>query len=114
MVTGNGKPLVWPTTVSYASANGTAVAGFDYLATSGTLSFPANAASGTLRYVPVTILDNRIPEPSETFTLHLSGPVNAQLGTAPVQTVTILDFDHLLFSDGFESGDTSRWTRTVP
>ncbi len=43
-------------TVNYATSNGTAVAGTDYTATSGTLTIPAGATSGT---VTVTLLGGR-------------------------------------------------------
>ncbi len=56
-------------TVDYATANGTATAGVDYAATSGTLSFAANQVSQT---VTVTINDDATPELDETVFLNLS------------------------------------------
>ena len=49
-------------------AGGTAVAGEDYLATSGTLVIPANQTSAT---IPVTILGDDLDEIEETFFLNL-------------------------------------------
>ena len=40
-------PTRWPSRVNYATANGTAVAGSDYTATSGTLTFAAGVTSQT-------------------------------------------------------------------
>ena len=42
-----------PVTVNYATADGTATAGSDYMATSGTLTFAAGSTTGTIS-VPVT------------------------------------------------------------
>lgn len=58
-------------TVSYATSNGTASAGDDYSATSGTLTFQANETSKT---VLVSVLDDNHEEGNETLTLTLSNP----------------------------------------
>ncbi|MBK6998543.1 MAG: M10 family metallopeptidase C-terminal domain-containing protein [Rhodoferax sp.] len=77
-------------TVNYATANGTATAGSDYTATSGTLSF---AAGETSRTITVPVLGDKTAESSETFTLALSSPSGATLGSAASATTTILDND---------------------
>ena len=61
-------------TVDYTTVDGTAVAGSDYTATSGTLTF---AAGETRKTVPVPVLDDDIDEGSETLTLRLSNPQGA-------------------------------------
>ncbi|UBF23864.1 hypothetical protein K9N68_19135 [Kovacikia minuta CCNUW1] len=66
-------------TVSYATANGTAVAGSDYTATNGQLSFNAGETSKT---ISVPILGNTVVEPNETFFVNLSSPANATLSDA--------------------------------
>ena len=53
-------------TVDYATADGTAEAGADYTATSGTLTF---AAGETVKTVSVPVLDDAVDEGEETFTL---------------------------------------------
>ena len=63
-------------TVDYATADGTATAGSDYTATSGTLSF---AAGETQKSVSVPVLDDAHDEGSETLTLTLSNPSGAYL-----------------------------------
>ena len=63
-------------TVDYATADGTATAGSDYTATSGTLSF---AAGETHKSVSVPVLDDAHDEGSETLTLTLSNPSGAYL-----------------------------------
>ena len=63
-------------TVDYASADGTAVAGEDYTATSGTLTFAACEREKT---VAVPILDDEHDEGRETFTLVLSNAKGAHI-----------------------------------
>jgi hypothetical protein len=61
--------------VGYATANGTATAAdADYVAASGTVSF---APGETTRPVSVTVNGDTKNEANETFTVNLSGPVNA-------------------------------------
>ena len=57
--------------VNFATANGTATAGSDYVATSGTLSFGAGEAS---KVVSVTINGDTVAEANETLFLNLSSP----------------------------------------
>ena len=79
-------------TVDYATADGagvwagtgTATAGVDYTATSGTLSF---AAGETSKSVSVPILDDVIDEGSEYFLLRFSNPQGATLEDREVEGV---------------------------
>jgi hypothetical protein len=75
--------------VGFATSNGSAVAGPDYVAQSGTLSFPAGQISKT---VDVQIVGDATVEPDETFFLVLSNPVNATLGVSS-STATIQNDD---------------------
>ena len=61
-------------TVDYTTTNGSASAGADYAASSGTLSF---APGETVKTVVVPITDDGADEPAETFTLGLSGAIGA-------------------------------------
>ena len=63
-------------TVDYATSDGTATAGEDYTAASGTLSF---AAGETLKTVSVSVLDDSHDDDGETLTLTLSNPSGAHL-----------------------------------
>ena len=77
-------------TVNYATTNGTATAGNDYTAASGTLSF---AAWETEKVLQVPIIGDETDEPDETLTISLSdaaGGAEIQRGTA---TGSILDDD---------------------
>lgn len=82
-------PAPFDITVDYTTADGSAVAGTDYLATSGTLLIEAGQQSGT---ISVDILGNTVPEPDRDFHVLLSSAVNAQIdvGTA---VGTIVDDD---------------------
>ena len=78
-------------TVDYATSNGSAVAGEDYTATSGTLTFAAGETSKT---VSVPILDDSIDEGEETMTLTLSNAGGATIADGAA-TGTIANSDHI-------------------
>jgi hypothetical protein len=82
VVRSGGAPLV----VSYATADGTALAGEDYTAVSGTLFF---AAGETAKTVTIPITDDGLGGFNETFQLDLSGPF-VEGGSL---TVTILSIE---------------------
>jgi hypothetical protein len=63
-------------TVNYATANGTATAGSDYNATSGTLTF---APGVTTQTITVQVRGDTTPEANETFAVNLSGASNATI-----------------------------------
>ena len=76
-------------TVDYATSDGTAKAGEDYVATSGTLTFAPGQMSQTFT---VTIVSDAVAEQNETVNLMLSNPVHADLGTPHhTATLTIVD-----------------------
>ena len=80
--------------VDYTTTNGTAIAGLDYIGTSGTLLFPAGSAAGSSLIFTVPIMNDNTVEPGETFSGVLShatgGLVTIDDGIA---TVTIIDND---------------------
>lgn len=82
-------------TVNYTTADGTAAAGSDYTATSGTLTF---APGETTKTVPVAMLGDTDLEANETLTLTLSSPVNATIGTG-TGTGTIVNDDSAPVAD---------------
>src|SRR5439155_13528044 len=72
-------------TVHYATANGTAVSGTDYTATSGTLTF---GPGQTAQNITVPILGRAGAAPTRKFTVVLSTPVNAtEEHTSELQTI---------------------------
>ena len=76
-------------TVDYHTVDGTAVAGFDYVAASGTLSF---AEGETTRSFPLTLIDDSLPEPDETLQVVLTN-AGSSLGWPDTAVVTITDGD---------------------
>ena len=82
--------------VTFATADGTALQRSDYLATTGVLQFAAGVASIDIAIGPaavpapsVRILANRGDEPDETFTINLTGPSGASLGSPTTASITI-------------------------
>ena len=71
-----------PVSVSYATANGTAVAPGDYAADSGVLTFNAGE---TAKSVTVGVVGDTTVEPDETFYVNLSGASGATIADAEGQ-----------------------------
>ncbi len=76
-------------TVSYATANGTAIAGTDYTAASGSLSF---APGETSKSITVPVTGDALDEADESFVINLTAPANATIADAQA-TGTITDDD---------------------
>ncbi len=66
-------------TVTYATADGSASAGSDYLGLTGTLQFPPGSTVAT---ITVSIRGDHIYEPDESFTVNLASPLNATIADA--------------------------------
>ena len=62
--------------VHYSTADITAAAGSDYASASGDVVIPAGQTSRTFT---VAVLGDRVAEPTETFAVNLSAPVNATI-----------------------------------
>jgi subtilisin-like proprotein convertase family protein len=79
-------PLEREVRLDYATANGTASAGSDYLAASGTVVLAAGETSQT---IVVPVLGDRADEADETLYLNFTSPVNVILSdTQAVATIT--------------------------
>ncbi len=65
------QPAVGATSVDFNTVDGTAIAGVDYVAQSDTLVFPPGTTSQT---IPVSVFNDGIVEPNETFSVVLSNP----------------------------------------
>ncbi|HEX6032119.1 MAG TPA: Calx-beta domain-containing protein [Tepidiformaceae bacterium] len=74
--------------VHWATSNGTAVAGTDYTAASGTETFSPGETQETFT---VTILQDALVEGNQTINLTLSDPVGGSLGDQDTATITIID-----------------------
>jgi len=107
-----GSPLAFTVTrsgstsgsysVNYATSNGTAAAGSDYAATSGTLAF---ASGETSKIVSVSTIDDSADELAETVTLTLSSPTGGATISDPTGVGTINDNDDT--PPSFSIADTS-------
>ncbi len=76
-------------TAAYATSDGTAVAGADYVATTDTVVFSAGTTTQT---ISVDVIGDTLDEGNETLTLTLSTPSGATLAQASA-TGTIIDDD---------------------
>ncbi|PYS63737.1 MAG: hypothetical protein DMF74_09040 [Acidobacteria bacterium] len=84
------NPSVQTLTVDYTTADGTATAGSDYVATSGTLTFPPGTTTTSIN---VTINGDSVLEPDETFFIRLSNATNASFISVSQATITIANDD---------------------
>jgi hypothetical protein len=77
--------------VNYATSDGTAIAGNNYTPTQGVLTFADGETSKTIQ---VPVIDNGVPQPTETVNLTLSNPTGGSgLGTQRTSVLRILDND---------------------
>ncbi len=72
-------PSTQAVSVAYATADGTASAGGDYVATAGTLTFAANQTQQT---ITVPIKAEPVGTAAKSFTINLFNPTGATLGAA--------------------------------
>jgi Calx-beta domain len=72
-------PAPQAVSVTYTTADGTALAGTDYVAASGTASI---AAGGTSTFVDLSVIGDAAVEPREAFLVNLTSPVGASIGKA--------------------------------
>lgn len=81
--------------VDYATRNGTAISGSDYIAVSGTLRlYPGE----TKAVIPVEVIGDTIPEPAEVFYLDVTNPVG---GTFAGNAITLTAMRTILDNDGW-------------
>jgi hypothetical protein len=83
-------PSTTTVTVTLATSDGSALAGQDYKALTTTVTFTPGTTEAK---VSVTIIGDRKAEGTETFTITLSAPSGAVLGTPSTMGITILDDD---------------------
>jgi len=100
--------------VDYATSNGTATAPEDYTSISGTLNFLPGEIS---KVIQVSLIDDTLTEPNETFSLTLSNVTGmATLGSPSVMTIHIIANDPLptvQFETTLTTGSESIPSRTV-
>lgn len=97
--------------MTYATADGTARAGQDYLSASGSLTLPAGTTQAS---IPVTVLGDDVHEIHETFQVVLGNSMPAWLVRLdPVGVGTILDDDFCARSPGFWKNHQEVWPVTA-
>ncbi|WP_404783507.1 Calx-beta domain-containing protein [Altericista sp. CCNU0014] len=84
------NPSTQTITVNFATSNGTATSGVDYVASSGTLTFNPGETNQT---ITVLVNGDMIFEPNESFSINLTSPTNATLGTTISGNATIVNDD---------------------
>jgi hypothetical protein len=95
-------------TVHYATEDGTAVAGSDYIAGSGTVVIPAGQISAP---ITIAVLGDRLPEePNETFAVKLSDTTNAAIAYSKAGGVIVDDEPLISISDVSKSEGTKNKT----
>ncbi len=78
-----------PVSVNFSTADGTALAGTDYTATSGTLNW---ADSDTApKTIAVPLLNNPVIAANKALTVTLSAPLYGSLGATAVNTLTVAE-----------------------
>lgn len=95
--------------VQYATANGTATAGSDYQAISGTLTIPAGSMSAT---ITVLVNGDKTKEADKTFYVNLSNPTGATVGHG--QGVGTIRNDDSKTSSTAGAGDSGPVSYSVP
>jgi beta-glucanase (GH16 family) len=99
-------------TVDFSTADGTAGAGSDYVAKTGTLTFKPQTTEGVIE---ITVVGDTLKEADETFSVVLSNPKSATIATG-TGVATIRNDDTYVFipSDGYitpesYTGYTTDW-----
>jgi hypothetical protein len=93
------EPTSTKVRVSFTTVDGTAVAPDDYVASSGTLSFPPGVR---VRRVPIEVVGDDLDESSESFRIRISRPTGASLADR-VGSVVVEDDD--CDDDQYEDND---------
>lgn len=101
-------------TVTFATANGSAAAGSDYRATSGTVTF---APGQLFQSISVPVVGDRLGEPNETFVVNLTSASNAVIADGQAVGTIADDEPRISISDVTKQegkkGQTTLFTFTV-
>jgi hypothetical protein len=108
-------PYDRPVTVNFATADGSATAGVDYTAATGSVTFEPGQTSKPLS---VQVLGDRLGEPDETFVVTVSTPDSyAQVANSTVVGTIFDNEPRITISDAYNYGEstiTFLVTLTVP
>lgn len=86
------QALAEPVSVAYSTSSGTAVAGTDFIAVSGVLTFAAGSVDGAVETFGIPLIQDVEVEIGETLTANLTQPSNASVQDG-IATITILPSD---------------------
>jgi hypothetical protein len=99
-------------TAAYSTKDGTAIAGTDYTAVSGTLTF---AKGETEKTFSIPIIDDALSEADKTIEINLSDPSSgAVLGVKKTAYLTIVDDDNRVNNPPTAVSDTAATKEAVP
>jgi hypothetical protein len=98
-------PRPGPVVVNYRVGGGSAARGTDYVLADGSLVFPPGETTQT---IPVTIINDTVPEGDETVVVSLSDPANAFLAPETAHVLTITGAREL--GDVFTAYNDFAWT----
>jgi uncharacterized delta-60 repeat protein/uncharacterized repeat protein (TIGR01451 family) len=86
--------------VLYATADGTAISGADYLAATNRIQFPPGEV---MQFIRIPIIDDSLVEPMENFYVYLDDATGgADIGIVPVAIVNIASDDSIITFSGSE------------
>ncbi|MCL4180585.1 MAG: VCBS repeat-containing protein [Verrucomicrobia bacterium] len=85
-----------PVTVDYVTADGTALAGTDYTAAQGTLSFQGNE---TFKEIPVVIVNDGVNNPDKSFQVQLSNASSGGVGNPSLTSVIIQNSTPVIYAE---------------
>lgn len=100
------QPTVQTVFFNYATENGTAQAGTDYIETKGILGIKAGEASTT---IAVPLINNNVTEADETFLFNLTNPKYVLIADAQAQATILNDDAPLVNAPGGIQGDLQFW-----
>ena len=92
--TRTGAPLAHPVSVRWSTGRGTATAGADYVARTGTLTFPAGTRSGTVRTLAVRTIRGAAPAAAKTIPITVTAA-----DSAPARATVVVNAHGLPFQD---------------
>jgi hypothetical protein len=93
-----------PVTVNYATSNGSASAGNDFITLNGTITF---APGETTKTITVPLIDDTTPENSENFLVTLTNPTGATINGTGQTNISIIDNDVVVNNDLDADGVTN-------
>ena len=106
------SPITQQISVDYTTVDGSALAGEDYVETSGTFVFtPTGRTNFT---IDIPMINDGIHEAAETFSFHITNPINTRIGPYSTTVFTIPANDALPAIELEGPASTQEYSTTVP